>query len=233
MTTRRARRTARSAALVAVAAAATFSLTACQTGGDDDAAASSTRISGSVSQSGGTDDASDHASGDAEPGTDKAQNSARAETSAARTTTAPAATTKAASPVRTETLVDGSKAEISQLGEQRYRAKIVNAGAVLATMETNGHDAGLDGNGMFVVLTMGGEIHSWMGGEHTGPGTFKLAGGWTAKVTKLGELRFRAQIIGREGAVEATLETNGHDVGLDANASYIVLSAGGEISSHM
>lgn len=228
MTTRRARRTARSAGLVAVAAAAAFSLTACQTGGDD-AAGSNSRSSGSVSHSVGTDGAS----GDAKPSTDKASNGARAETSAAHTTTAPAATSKAASPVRTETLVDGSKAEIYRLGELRYRAKIINDGAVLATLETNGHDAGLDGNGMFVVLTMGGEIHSWMGGEHTGPGTFKLAGGWTAKVTKLGELRYRAQILGREGAVEATLETNGHDAGLDANASYIVLSAGGVISSHM
>lgn len=38
MTTRRARRTVRSAALVALAAAAAFSLTACQIGGDDSAA---------------------------------------------------------------------------------------------------------------------------------------------------------------------------------------------------
>ncbi|MFI9047015.1 hypothetical protein [Streptomyces sp. NPDC053427] len=36
-------------------------------------------------------------------------------------------------------------------------------------------------------------------GRHQGPGTFKLAGGWTAEVTKIGELRYRAQIIGHDG----------------------------------
>ncbi|WP_327705612.1 hypothetical protein [Streptomyces decoyicus] len=137
------------------------------------------------------------------------------------------------SAVRTQTLVDGSTAKIYDLGSQRYRAEIVSDGSVVATMETTGQDAdaGLDANGMYVVLTMGGEVHSWMGGEHQGPGTFQLAGGWKAKVTKVGELRYRAQIIGSEG-VAATLETKGHDVGVDANGVYIVLSAGGVISAH-
>ncbi|WP_328390943.1 hypothetical protein OHS81_06455 [Streptomyces sp. NBC_00400] len=136
-------------------------------------------------------------------------------------------------PVRAQTLVDGSTAKIYGLGSQRYRAEIVSDGSVVATMETTGQDAdaGLDANGMYVVLTVGGEIHSWMGGEHQGPGTFKLAGGWTAKVTKAGELRYRAQITGFEG-VAATLETKGHDVGVDANGVYIVLSAGGVVSAH-
>ncbi|GFE06451.1 hypothetical protein Scani_27190 [Streptomyces caniferus] len=134
--------------------------------------------------------------------------------------------------MRTQRLADGvSKAEISQLGDQHYRAKIVARGSVLATLETNGHDDGLDANDMFVTLTMDGQVHSWMGGGHQGPGTFKLAGGWTAKVTKAGELRYRAQIIGHDG-VAATLETKGHDVGLDANGMYIVLSAGGVLSAH-
>ncbi|MFG2531454.1 hypothetical protein [Streptomyces sp. NPDC048516] len=137
------------------------------------------------------------------------------------------------STVRTQTLVDGSTARIYDLGSQRYRAEIVSDGSVVATMETTGQDAdaGLDANGMYVVLTMGGEVHSWMGGEHQGPGTFQLAGGWTAKVTKVGELRYRAQIIGHDG-VAATLETKGHDVGVDANGVYVVLSAGGVISAH-
>nr|WP_328691573.1 hypothetical protein [Streptomyces caniferus] len=133
--------------------------------------------------------------------------------------------------MRTQRLADGvSKAEISQLGDQHYRAKIVARGSVLATLETNGHDDGLDANDMFVTLTMDGQVHSWMGGGHQGPGTFKLAGGWTAKVTKAGELRYRAQIIGHDG-VAATLETKGHDVGLNANGIYIVLSAGDVISA--
>ncbi|MFI2259765.1 hypothetical protein OHU45_04280 [Streptomyces tubercidicus] len=139
---------------------------------------------------------------------------------------------KAASPVRTQRLADGiSKAEIYKLGDQHYRAKIVARGSVLATLETKGHDDGLDANDMFVTLTLDGQVHSWMGGGHQGPGTFKLAGGWTAKVTKIGELRYRAQIIGHDG-VAATLETNQHDVGLNANGIYIVLSNGGVISAH-
>ncbi|MFF8786998.1 hypothetical protein [Streptomyces sp. NPDC015125] len=139
---------------------------------------------------------------------------------------------KAASPVRTQRLADGiSKAEIYKLGDQHYRAKIVARGSVLATLETKGRDDGLDANDMFVTLTLDGQVHSWMGGGHQGPGTFKLAGGWTAKVTKVGELRYRAQIIGHDG-VAATLETNQHDVGLDANGIYLVLSSGGVISAH-
>ncbi|MGW8557798.1 hypothetical protein [Streptomyces tubercidicus] len=139
---------------------------------------------------------------------------------------------KAASPVRTQLLADGiSKAEIYKLGDQHYRAKIVARGSVLATLETKGHDDGLDANDMFVTLTLDGQVHSWMGGGHQGPGTFKLAGGWTAKVTKIGELRYRAQIIGHDG-VAATLEANQHDVGLNANGIYIVLSNGGVISAH-
>ncbi|MEV0531338.1 hypothetical protein [Kitasatospora sp. NPDC050463] len=147
---------------------------------------------------------------------------------------APATTpAKTKSPVRTQTLVDGSTAEVQAVGDQNYVARIVNSGAVLATLETHDSDAGLDGNGMFVVLSLDGQVHSWMGGEHQGPGTFKLAGGWTAKVTKVGELRYRAQILGSDNAVNGTLEANQHDAGAVANGVYIVLSAGGEISAHM
>ncbi|WP_217383141.1 hypothetical protein [Streptomyces sp. NK08203] len=135
------------------------------------------------------------------------------------------------SPDRTEKLVDGSEARITKVGEQHYVAKIVSKGAVVATLETDGHDAGLNANGMFVALTLGGDLASWMGNDHQGPGTFALEGGWKAKVTKVGELRYRAQIIGHDG-VAGTLETDGHDTGLDANGVYIVLSNGGVISSH-
>ncbi|WP_372509118.1 hypothetical protein [Streptomyces kronopolitis] len=131
----------------------------------------------------------------------------------------------------TFTLAGGWQAKVTKLGEQHYRAKIVARGEVRATLETNGHDDGLDANDMFVTLTLDGQVHSWMGGGHQGPGTFTLAGGWQAKVTKLGELRYRAQIIGHDG-VAATLETHQHDVGLDANGIYIVLSSGGIISAH-
>ncbi len=146
-----------------------------------------------------------------------------------KATTAPAATGKG----RSQSLVDGSTAEVQAVGNQNYSAKIVNKGSVLATLETHDTDAGLDGNGMFVVLSMDGTVHSWMGGEHQGPGTFQLAGGWTAKVTKVGELHYRAQVLGNDNAVMGTLEADQHDAGAVANGVYIVLSTGGEISSHM
>lgn len=145
---------------------------------------------------------------------------------------APAAATRTAKPIHTQTLVDGSKAEIYKLGDEHYLAKVVHNGELFVTLETHGHDAGLDANDMFIELSLDGTLHSWMGGGKQGPGTFKLAGGWTAKVTKIGELRYRAQILGNEGEVDATVETNQHDVGLDANGIYIVLSDGGIISAH-
>lgn len=237
MTTRHVRRTVRSAGLMAVAAAAAFSLTACQSGSDGAAAGSREQISGSASPSTGDSGASSGAKSAADKvnkarEAGKTEGGTQATAIAVRRTTAPPATAKAAAPIRTQTLVDGSKAKIYRLGTQHYRADIVNDGQILATLETKQYDAGLDGNGMFVVLTLGGEIHSWMSGEHQGPGTFHLAGGWKAKVTKIGELRYRAQILGHDGEVDATLEADQHDVGLDANGVYIVLSAGGVISAH-
>ncbi|AEW94898.1 MULTISPECIES: hypothetical protein [Streptomycetaceae] len=222
MTTRRARRTVRSAGLLAIAAAAAFSLTAC--GPNDPAGSSNAAGSGNASASTSTS------------GTGSTGSSAQGGTSGTHhSTTAGTASTNGGttSPTRTQTLPDGSKAEIYRLGSQHYRAKIVNNGSVLATLETNQHDAGLDANDMFVVLTLDGQVHAWMGGGHQGPGTFDLAGGWKAKVTKVGELRYRAQIIGNDGSVDATLETDQHDVGLDANGAYVVLSNGGVISAHM
>ena len=236
-TTRRARRTVRSAALLAVAAAAAFSLTACQSGGSggsggskDGAAGPEQKASASATQATGTTTGTTTGSGS---GKNAADVQTRTLAPSRTGTPTPAATTaRTAAPVRTRTLADGSKAEIYRLGAEHYRAKIVSRGAVLATIETGQADAGLDANDMFVVLTLGGDVHSWMGGGHTGPGTFRLAGGWTAKVTKVGELRYRAQILGNDGSVDATLEANQHDVGLDANGVYIVLSAGGVISAH-
>ncbi|MGW2958113.1 hypothetical protein ACWDGI_06430 [Streptomyces sp. NPDC001220] len=181
MTTNRARRTARSAGLLAVVAAAALSLTAFHGVGKD---------------------------------------------------TVAAATKAAASPVRTQPLPDGSKAEIYKLGARHYRLKMVHHGDVLATMEANRHDAGLDANDMFIVLTPDGRVQSWMGGGHEGPGTFRLMGGWTAKVTKAGEGHYRARILGDAGGVSATLDANEHDAGVEVDRVYVVLSAGGVISAH-
>lgn len=73
---------------------------------------------------------------------------------------AQSARAKTGSPVRTQTLVDGSTAKIYDLGSQRYRAEIVSDGSVVATMETTGQDAdaGLDANGVYIVLSAGGVI---------------------------------------------------------------------------
>lgn len=132
----------------------------------------------------------------------------------------------------TETLVDGSTAKITKLGELQYRAQIINDGSVVATVEADKRDAGLDANGMYVVLGMDGKIHSWTGGEQKVPGTVELEGGWTAEVTKLGEQQYRAEILGADGSVMGTIEADGKDAGLNANDVYIVLSARGVISSH-
>ncbi|TWV31224.1 hypothetical protein FRZ03_35270 [Streptomyces misionensis] len=221
------RRTFRSAGLVAVAAAAALSLAACQSGGKDAASGPERQVSAAGSTGHGA-----APGGSATIAADKAPAGVRTGTNVAHRGGTPVAGATSASTVRTQKLPDGSTAEIRRLGEQHYVARIVHDGSVLATLETNGADAGLDANDMFIVLTLGGQVHAWMGGGHQGPGTFKLAGGWTAKVTKRGELRYRAQILGNDGSVDATLETNQHDVGLDANGVYIVLSAGGVISAH-
>ncbi|MFB7376836.1 hypothetical protein ACFC6U_28835 [Kitasatospora purpeofusca] len=159
-------------------------------------------------------------------------------TAVATTTTKPTTptttpTAKPKSPGRSYPLVDGSTAEVQPVGNQNYTARIVSRGSVLATLETKDADAGLDANDMFVVLSVDGTVHSWMGGAHQGPGTFKLAGGWTAKVTKVGELHYRAQILGLDNAVNDTLDADQHDTGAVANGVHIVLSAGGRISAHM
>ncbi|MBM4791295.1 hypothetical protein HXP44_04260 [Streptomyces sioyaensis] len=226
------RRTLRLAA-AALTAAAGLTLTACS--GSDAAgtkAAGHTNMGTVAAESSGAG-SSAGAQGSVAQADSAAMVDAKAGAAGKQSGSTHAATVKTASPVRTQILADGSKAEIYELGAQHYRAKIVSRGSVLATMETKGHDAGLDANDMFVVLTLDGQVHSWMGGGHQGPGTFKLAGGWTAKVTKVGELRYRAQILGNGGAVYGTLETNQQDAGLDANGVSIVLSAGGVISAHL
>ncbi|GAA1953383.1 hypothetical protein [Kitasatospora viridis] len=153
-------------------------------------------------------------------------------TPAANRTAPPSGTGKGASPAGTQPLPDGSTAQIQQLGELHYLAKIVHDGQVYGTVEANGHDAGVDANDMFVVLAMDGTVHAWMGGAQQGPGTFQLAGGWTAEVTKVGDLHYRAKILGGDGSVDGTLDADQHDAGLDANGVYLVLGVGGEISAH-
>ncbi|MFD0163964.1 hypothetical protein ACFVJH_07385 [Streptomyces decoyicus] len=226
------RRTLRVAA-AALTAAAALSLTACS--GSDAAGAkpaAQTEAGKAAAESSGAGSSVEAQGSDAKAGPGaKADTKAGAAVKQSGSAHATGGD-KAASPVRTQRLADGiSKAEIYKLGEQHYRAKIVARGSVLATLETKKGDAGLDANDMFITLTLDGQVHSWMGGGHQGPGTFKLAGGWTAEVTKVGELRYRAQIIGHDG-VAATLETNQQDTGVNANGVYIVLSAGGVISAH-
>ncbi|MFK8846271.1 hypothetical protein [Streptomyces sp. Ac-502] len=226
-TVRTARRRTLRVAAAALVAAAGLSLTACS--GSD---ATGTKAAGQTDM--GTVAESRDAGSSAGPqGAEVKAGAASAADGKAGAVGPQAARPKAGAPVRTVPLADGiSKAEIRQLGDQHYRAKIVARGDVLATLETSQRDAGLDANDMFVVLSLDGKVHSWMGGGHQGPGTFKLAGGWTAKVTKVGELHYRAQILGRGGVVYGTVEADQQDAGLVANGVPIVLSTGGVISAH-
>ncbi|WEO93294.1 hypothetical protein A6P39_004185 [Streptomyces sp. FXJ1.172] len=231
----RTARTARCAGLVAVAAAAALSLTACQSGGKDAAAGSGKKVSVSASAStgdGGGLSGAKAGEDRAKASGDRARTGMQTQTTAVHRTTSPATAPKTTSPVRTQTLPDGSKAEIYKVGGQHYFLKIVHRGDVLGTMDANHRAAGLDANDMFIVLTQDGRVQSWMGGGHQGPGTFKLMGGWTTKVTKVGEDHCRARILGDAGGVSATLDANGHDAGVELDRVYIVLSAGGVISAH-
>ncbi|MFE9390353.1 hypothetical protein [Streptomyces sp. NPDC006784] len=228
MTARRTRRTLRTTGLVAFAAAAALSLTACQGSGQDAAGSSQKKDSASASRSTGEDKAasggSSSASGSASGKTPNGEHNG--------TPVADSTESKAASPVRTQTLVDGSTAEIYRSGDQNYRAEIVNGGERYGTLRTHDADDGANFNGMYLVLTMGGKVHSWTGGEQQGPGTFDLEGGWKAEVTKLGQNRYRAEILGNDGTVNGTLEANESATGTSANGVYIVLTPGGVITSH-
>ncbi|MFF3766269.1 hypothetical protein ACFYYR_19615 [Streptomyces sp. NPDC001922] len=223
------RRSLRMAAL-ALTAAAGLSLTACSgsdTAGAKPAGRTDKGLASAESSGAGSSAGEQGSEAGAEVGT-KAGAGGK-QSGSARTTDGG----RAASPVRTQRLADGvSKAEIYKVGAQHYRAKIVARGSVLATMEAKEHDDGLDANDMFVVLTSDGQVQSWMGGGHQGPGTFKIEGGWTVKVTKLGDLHYRAQFFSESGDADDTVEANQHDIGFVANGVSIVLSAGGVISAH-
>ncbi|MFJ9844803.1 hypothetical protein ACIRYZ_31015 [Kitasatospora sp. NPDC101155] len=233
-TTRRATTVRTLAGTVLTAALLVSTATACGSTPDAPGTAAPSTAPTATSAPAGTPDAQDTTAPTATPTARHTTTPAAtpAATPSAHRTTTPAAPGKPASATRSQPLPDGSTAEIQDLGNLHYVAKIMNRGQVLATLETNGTDAGLDANDMFVVLSMDGTVHSWMGGGHQGPGTFKLPGGWTAKVTKTGELDYRAQILGNENEVDGTLEANQHDIGAVANGVYIVLTAGGEISAH-
>jgi hypothetical protein len=142
------------------------------------------------------------------------------------------ATARSAStlPVRTTPLVDGSTARITELGFKDYELQIIYRGEVMATLEANQHDAGVDANDMFVVLTFDGEVASWIGGNTLGPGSFPLPDGSTAKITELGFKDYKLEIIYR-GEVMATLEANQHDAGVDANDMFVVLTFDGSFSA--
>ncbi|WP_432093105.1 hypothetical protein [Streptomyces sp. bgisy100] len=229
-TVRTARRRGLRMAALALTAAAGLTLTACS--GSDTAGAKpagrTDQGSAAAESSGAGSSAGDKSSdAGAEVGT-------KAGSGGKQSGSSPTANGgKAAAPVRTQRLADGvSKAEITKVGPQHYRAKIVARGSVLATMEAKQQDDGLDANDMFVVLTSDGQVNSWMGGGHQGPGTFEIEGGWTVKVTKLGDLHYRAQFFSESGDADDTVEANQHDIGFVSNGVSIVLSAGGVLSAH-
>lgn len=238
----------RTFAAVALGAAAAFLATAC---GSNDSGASTSASAGSTvtTSTAPSGQASTPAAGSTTPSS-HASTSANGSTASGSTASShhvstsggsngsggSAATGRTTSPTSTTKLADGSTALIYKRGESHYFANVVHDGQSFVTLETtNGHVDGIDANDMFIVLDLDGTIHSWMGGAHQGPGTFTLAGGWKAKVTKVGELHYRAQISGGEGAV-ATLDAkdgdSGHNAGVNANGAYIVLGNDGQISAH-
>ncbi len=133
-------------------------------------------------------------------------------------------------PVRTTPLVDGSTARITELGFKDYKLEIVYQGVVTATLEANQHDAGVDANDMFVVLTFDGQVASWIGGGTEGPGSFPLPDGSTARITELGFKDYKLEIV-YQGVVTATIEANQHDAGVDANDMFVVLTFDGGFSA--
>ncbi|MEU7045399.1 hypothetical protein AB0A77_30685 [Streptomyces varsoviensis] len=228
--TARRRRTLRMAA-VALTAAAGLSLTACS-GSDDNGAKSVGNAAAAESNGSASGAAAQGQGADAKTGTETG-GKAGTKSAGARSGRANRSGDGSGTAVSNLPLPDGSEARVTKVGDQNFRAKIVDKGDVLATIETHDAAAGLDANDMFVVLTTDGRVHAWMGGGQSGPGTFALKGGFDAKVTKVGELHYRAQLLDRDGKVVDTIETaDQHDVGVDANGVYIVLSNGGIISSH-
>ncbi|MFJ4091033.1 hypothetical protein ACIPYS_05565 [Kitasatospora sp. NPDC089913] len=215
-------------------------VTACGPDSDASATASVTTTAATVPTATGTAPTTPTAaapstpSATARPTTAAPTATTAAPTAASTATSTGTAGAKPKSPGKSFPLADGiSTAEVQPTGNQNYTARIVARGSVLATLETKDADAGLDANDMFVVLSVDGTVHSWTGGAHQGPGTFKLAGGWTAKVTKVGELHYRAQILGLDNTVMDTFDADQHDIGAVANGVSIVLTAGGRISAHM
>ncbi|MEU9078302.1 hypothetical protein ACFYUY_07295 [Kitasatospora sp. NPDC004745] len=51
--------------------------------------------------------------------------------------------------------------------------------------------------------------------------------------TEVGELHYRAVVTGLDNEVVGTMDADQHDAGAMANGVAIVLSTGGEISSHL
>ncbi|MBP0455943.1 hypothetical protein [Streptomyces montanisoli] len=218
-------------AAAVVGSAAAFLATACGPSASGSSAAASTAPSSAASSAAPSTQSSPPGSSGSSAGS---ESSPASNTAASASATTPA--TKGTL-IRTETLVDGSTAKIYKLGDTHYVAKITADGQPFDSLETtNGHVDGLDDNDMFIVLTLDGHIHSWEGGAKQGPGTFTVAGGWTAKVTKIGEFHYRAQISGGEEGTVGTLEAKqgdgGRDAGGETNGTYFVLGDDGQISAH-
>ncbi|MCA6092289.1 hypothetical protein LE181_08960 [Streptomyces sp. SCA3-4] len=142
------------------------------------------------------------------------------------------APTAATSEVRTQKLADGaSTARITKLGDHHYKLEILYQGHVTAKIEADRRDAGVNANGMFVVLTFDGKAVSWLGGAQHGEGSFPLPDGSTAKVTKVSQGHWTLQVINRWGDVTATLDADHRNAAVNANAMYIVLEQGGTFSA--
>ncbi|GAA2936560.1 hypothetical protein GCM10020221_35360 [Streptomyces thioluteus] len=60
-------------------------------------------------------------------------------------------------------LPDGSKAKVTRVKRSHAKMEIISRGHVVAKMDANGRDAGLDANGMYIVLTFDGTFSAHMG----------------------------------------------------------------------
>ncbi|KUJ66058.1 hypothetical protein ACZ90_40085 [Streptomyces albus subsp. albus] len=161
---------------------------------------------------------------------------------------APAATALAAGPaparhttgtatlspsVRTVKLADGSTGRVRKLAAHHYTLETVSPrGEVTGKLDADGRLAGGNANGMFVVLTADGEVRSWIGGGHRGPGPFPLPDGSTAEVAKVAPHHYALK-VSVDGRVVARVRAVQRDVAANLNGMFLVLTFDGQVSASL
>ncbi|KEF03613.1 hypothetical protein DF17_27575 [Streptomyces rimosus] len=143
--------------------------------------------------------------------------------------------------VRTVKLADGgSIAKIYRMGPDHYRAEGFFEGESFGSIEaspTKPYAAG-NLNGMITALSSKGEVASWIAKVRpTGPHRETLADGKTVvQVTELGDERYRAVLVGKDGRTLATMEVDGERRFMSAikvGSLWAVLETDGSGTSHV